>query len=408
MLLSEPKRTRNSDRQRISVDVTWEDSHREGFELFFEVDHKHAEYLPSYADPFLVASIAPAYRYGESRIKVAGETCPILRANLNDVVNYLRAWHHPDSPVLRIECDSLNDRVHDKTRSEHAAQMFSGGIDSYATLALNRRFFAPSHPKSIRTGVISFGLEQDDPDAYSHVLQALTPGAQALGIDLVSISSNVYLPYREEDRDENWLFWIMEFMGTGLSSQLHALSNVLTSGHISATDDPCDATFRAGSTAKVDDRTSSSSIDIRHSAGCLTRQQKIDIVATNDAMLSHLRVCNQYRRYSDSFINCGRCEKCIRTKLQLIVASALERCNVFEAHEVTAEHITGLPRISSVAWSTYERLTDSLAAAGRDDLATAVKRRLRYDKVPTRALGPKLRKVKRIARRLGTRFRPGL
>ena len=131
-------------------------------------------------------------------------------------------------------------------------------------------------------------------------------------------------------------------MGLALSSQLHALSGELTMGCISGTEYPDDFSQGAGSSALIDERTSSSLIRIWHTGGHLGREQKTDLVAQSDIMLQHLRVCNQYKKYTAGGLNCGRCEKCVRTKSQLLIASALDRCEAFDRRDVTADDVKRL------------------------------------------------------------------
>ena len=61
--------------------------------------------------------------------------------------------------------------------------------------------------------------------------------------------------------------------------------------------------------------------------GEATRIDKAALIAKSDAALNFLRVFFEgpHRPY-----NCGRCEKCIRTMINLHIAGALARCTTFE------------------------------------------------------------------------------
>lgn len=393
----------NGDRQRISARVTWEDCDRDGFDLFFETDIADAKYLALNANAFLVACIAPAYRYGESRIQVKDAVCRELLSNLHAVTHYFQVWHYPERKPLELHSDNRADDS-EPTRAPHAAQLFSGGIDSYTTLSLNRRFFPSSHREYIRTAVLCFGLEQDDPTAFSHVVNVMKPGAEALGLNLVCVYSNIYAPYREEDRKEHWQFWVRRFMGLGLSSQLHALSGELTTGCISASDHPINDVHGAGSSALIDERTSSSSMRIRHTSGHLTRQQKIELVSQSDIMLQHLRVCNRYKDYDAERLNCGRCEKCVRTKLQLLVASALDRCESFDTRDVTADDVDQFVHIPIVMLPPYESMLGPLASMGRADLVSSIRKKINEYKRSQSAWFEYQVGLRRLGRRVSRRL----
>jgi len=95
--------------------------------------------------------------------------------------------------------------------------------------------------------------------------------------------------------------------------------------------------------------------------GCeLNRVEKVAVLAREDWVLRSLRVCGEYTTTAP---NCGRCEKCIRTMLNLLAAGALERGPQFEV---------GLDaqRIRRMRVSDFHRLEDekdnlhALAQAG--------------------------------------------
>jgi hypothetical protein len=53
------------------------------------------------------------------------------------------------------------------------------------------------------------------------------------------------------------------------------------------------------------------------------RVDKVAAIASSPVAMAHLRVC--WRNEEGAF-NCGKCEKCVRTKTELAVNNALERC----------------------------------------------------------------------------------
>jgi hypothetical protein len=58
------------------------------------------------------------------------------------------------------------------------------------------------------------------------------------------------------------------------------------------------------------------------------RPEKVRLLAEHDWVLQSLRVCS---RSPQNALNCGLCEKCIRTMLSLQAVGALGRCPTFEA-----------------------------------------------------------------------------
>jgi hypothetical protein len=91
--------------------------------------------------------------------------------------------------------------------------------------------------------------------------------------------------------------------------------------------------------------------------------------------LRNLRVCNKTDVYRPGQLNCGTCEKCVRTMLALVAAGAFANAPVFVQRELTPALIEGLYWARD-AKSWYEELIAPLAAVGRADLSRAVQRRL--------------------------------
>jgi len=72
---------------------------------------------------------------------------------------------------------------------------------------------------------------------------------------------------------------------------------------------------------------STESFQLVHDGGEATRIDKLRRIAQDDFALSTLRTCVDQPTRN---INCGRCEKCVRTMIGLLVIDALDRCPTFE------------------------------------------------------------------------------
>src|SRR5262249_10973275 len=72
---------------------------------------------------------------------------------------------------------------------------------------------------------------------------------------------------------------------------------------------------------------SSETTELVHDGCEATRIEKARRIATSPVALSSLRVCWENR---DGAYNCGRCEKCLRTMINLLVVGALDRCSTFD------------------------------------------------------------------------------
>jgi hypothetical protein len=372
MRIEDLRSERKGDRARVAATVTWEDCDRPTYELHFETDEAFAEDLSCNPHAFLMGCIVPAMHYGEERVFVDGEICPELRVGLITAMSWLRHWYYdPDHPLVRIEARTRSDVPTPRTPGR-AGFFFSGGIDSFATLRTNRLGFPLEHPWSIRDGLLVYGLELDDPEAFQHVLDSLSGVAREAGITLVPVYTNVYLNYRQEDAENHFDFWTDEFEAAAFSAIAHAFSGRLTVVSLASSFD-IPHLHPHGSHPLLDPNYSSSDLRIRHDGIVLSRFAKTKLVAEWDVALQDLRVCNQYRQYRAGMLNCGECEKCVRTMLALLALGVLDQTHAFSRQDVSGERLRSVNRTTV---SFYEELIIPLAERGRHDLVRAIEQEL--------------------------------
>jgi hypothetical protein len=367
----------NGNRARVAAKVTWEDCDRPEYEIYFETDQAFAKDLTCDPNAFLLACIIPAMHYGEKRVFVDAEICPELRDNLLAAMSWLRHWfYEPDRELVQIEA-----RVRAKDPvlpiPKRAGMMLSGGIDSLGVLCENRLNFPLEHPGSIQDGLHVYGLELDDLKAFDYVVEYLS-GIDEAGIEHIPVYTNLYLHFRNEDAEQNYDFWYYKFYGAALASVAHAFSRRLTSVCI-ASDYDVARQKPHGSHPLLDLNYSSSNLRIRHKGITLTRLDKTKLVADWDVALRHIRVCNQFERYQSGRINCGKCEKCVRTMLGLLVLGKLDKTPAFQVDEVSEELLEAALDLRSHDYLVmfYEELLGPLEKIGRHDLVRLINRKIK-------------------------------
>jgi hypothetical protein len=275
---------KRGNRARVAARVTWEDCDRPTHEVYFETDEAFAEALSCNPHAFLVGCVIPAMHYGEERVFIDAEICPELRQGLITAMGLLRHWYYdPGRALVRIEAGTRSDLPTPRT-PERAGFFFSGGIDSSATLRANRLGFPLEHPWSIKDGLVVYGLELDDPEAFEYVLNLLSSVAQDVGIELIPVYTNVYLQYRDEDARNHFSFWYYKFMGAALAAVAHAFARRLTVVSIAADYDIPNQRPH-GSHPLLDPYYSSSDLRIRHDGIALSRFAKTKLVAEWDVAL---------------------------------------------------------------------------------------------------------------------------
>jgi len=380
MRIENLRRERHANATRVTARLTWEDSDRNPLEVFFETGAPFAEGLTCNPDAFLIAGIVPALRHGESRIAVEGEVSPELLDGLPAVMAVLRHWFRPESKLVTIEAMASSSTLTPRP-AERAGFFLSGGVDSLAALRGNRLRFPPDHPGSIKDGLLVFGLEVERPDAFELAQKAVAELAKDSGVELVPVSTNV------RHLDDDWFFYRDEFQGAILAAIGHAFARRLTVLSIAAT---CDVRHLGpwGSHPLLDPNFTTSNLRVHHADMALSRLDKVRLLLEWPAALDRMRVCNQAEFYRPGMLNCGQCEKCVRTMLELIALGALDRCGAFPKHDVSEEVAAKAGIHDDYVQSCYTDMIEPLAQRGRHDLVRGVERALANYRGETGWTGP--------------------
>ena len=393
---------KTAPKARISATVIWEDCDRPTREIFYETDEAFAQDLTCDPHAFLVACIVPAMRHGEERITIDEAICPELHNGLMTVMGWLCKWYGPPRQVVRIEAKG-GARLPVPRAAQRASSFMSGGVDSLATLRTNRLDFPPEHPRFIKDCLVLHGFDiggttrtDKQLGSFERAVTALSALAADAHFTLIPVSTNV----RQLDDDDT--FSLYEFQGAVLSSVAHALSNRLTTVSIASSSD-FDHVRPWGSHPLLDPNYSSTDLQILHDGLRFKRLEKVRLMADWDAALQNVRVCTSN---TPGMLNCGKCEKCVRTMTELLAIGKLDRAHAFPANDVSAELLASTD-IADAADAFYSELIPPLTAIGRLDLVKVIENRLaQYRKQLTRDQEEDWRgNVKRFDRRyLGSSF----
>ena len=184
------------------------------------------------------------------------------------------------------------------------------------------------------------------------------------------------------------------FHGGRSFSVAHALGRRLTSASIaSGVDYPRRGPY--GSHPLLDSIFSSYGLRIHHDCPGLSRFAKTKILSEWETGLRHLHVCNQSEYYRSGMLNCGRCEKCLRTLTALSDPGQIGLGRELCPARVTPELILANAYINKMTFPFWDELVGPLEEAGHEDLARAVKRRISLWRGETGWRGP-LRRFDRM------------
>ncbi len=408
---------------RISARVEWEDCGRPQRDIYIETDAKYEEDLSCNPHTFLLAAIIPAMRHGERRVSIEGKVCPQLRNGLTTAMQQLKDWygekrHRP----VEIEATRGFAPTMPQPR-QHTASFLSGGVDAIATIRSNRLDFPLDHPGAVRTsflihGVDIGGYENAEKKERNFLLAVKHLSAFAIEAqtELIALRFN----FRHlDDTDE---LFAMEAHGAMLAAVAHAFASRISTALIASTYPIADLA-PWGSHPLLDANYSSSDVAIRHDCVRYTRMEKLSLISQWQPALDNLRSCFDPFRPDDA-LNCGTCEKCLRTMVGLLLCGKLEACRTYPS-DISPEHLESIVSTRPERWpedlkaashlgcrmltvgnaNYWRELKVSLEKAGRQDLSTVVAKKLReYDNYLARLEG---RPWKRLLKRLDRRYLGG-
>lgn len=366
MILGSVREHRSDGLHRIVADVRWEDSDRPARSLHLEVDETAPLRLQPAAAAFLPIVAAAAHAHGERRVAVADPVDPVLVAGLEDACAAFRAWDRSKRAPLQFEAPA--EAASPPPAPGTTAVLLTGGIDSTASLVDNHRRYAEGHPRRITVGLVVYGLGAStggDPRAPDPFLRDV---ADRAGIRLLAVRTNL------RSVDATVRFWWDKAQTALWSCVGHGFAPAL-GDIVIGSDEPITVDALYGSHPVLDDAFSSTSLHVHHGLLHLDRIQRLLLWQQLDDTFASLQVCNRPRSTWRP-LNCGTCEKCVRTQLGLVAIGASDQMGAFPGPP-TAEVVRGIRIEAPTLTSYYISLLALLGPAGRPDLVDPTRAAIR-------------------------------
>jgi hypothetical protein len=261
--------------------------------------------LEQTADSLLAMVLLPAMRSGRNA-QVVGDISPRLAAASSQIQALLHSW---DPHKYRVVELNLTPRLTAESSTGRTACLFSSGLDSLAEVL--SRGSEIDDLLYVHGFDVPFGDTPRREDAQSIVRAA----AAGLGFPLLEIETDMRV---FSDRFFTW----EEFHGAGLAAIAHLLQKTHRRLRI-ATSHVGEQRSAWGSHPLLDPLWSTERMEIVHSQPGVSRVEKAALIASSEVAMANLRVCYLP---PPGMVNCGRCEKCLRTAVSLAAVGALGRC----------------------------------------------------------------------------------
>jgi len=381
MRISEYELNQADGWQCMSALVEWESVDRAPQRIEFRVP-SHSLPMRLHAGPFVLAAAVPAMAAGETRITSSLPLDPVLVEGIPSALAIIKHWCRDISSswtLPALEC-AVEACVAGQGRA--TASFFSGGVDATFTLLHNHSLFPMGTPGRIEYALIVFGLDlgylatRDDRPAFEQFAVSAQPWLASRGVRGIQVETNL------RQLDPRSGFWGVAFNGFALSAISLLFPDAVEQVYIGTSGERLIDMVQNpwGSHPVIHPYLSSMAVQGRSPYVEYSRLQRIAILAEDADALCHLRVCFSSRH---GVMNCGVCEKCIRTRIGLLLCDADSQLG-FDGPPLSPDLIKAVSLTSSAAKPEHEELRDALRAHGNHDLADAeddlVRRWKRYEK----------------------------
>lgn len=293
---------------RCRINRIDDDDYASKDDLWFKFDQSIVPPDDLDCDSYLLAVIIDAMQEKRDVI-VKGNISKHLLSNL---VEYQSAWDKwlPDIySCVNIKVDSIRN---DSAVVSGAICAFSGGIDGTFSVWRHsqKKYSYRSQEIKLCSMVHGFDIPLGDKSSFQNAYKRAQKTLSDIPLKLVPIQTNC--------RQIKKINWEQTFSCTLVA----ALSNFKKVAGICivGSSNPYDSlVFPWGSPLVIDHLLSSGDFNVIHDGASHNRTEKVKEICDWKRGVEHLRVCWEGKLRDQ---NCGKCEKCVRTKLNFLASGA--------------------------------------------------------------------------------------
>ena len=264
-------------------------------------------------EAFLALALLPSMVEGGAIVadgKVSQRFLDALHTIL-DIYCVWEPWLH------RVDITNATPVIRIRPKEQRVGTFFSGGVDSFYTFL--------KHRDEITDLIFVNGLDipLEDDSLRRRTLEIIRGIGSSFGKRVIVVESNhrsFLLSYFRRH-------WETLAHGVGLISVGHLLSPFFKRIYIPASHTYADLVPLAEHPI-LDPLWSTEALEFVHDGCEANRIDKVTLLSKFDTALERLRVC--FFPKSNGAYNCGQCEKCLRTMINLHAVGALDRCTAFD------------------------------------------------------------------------------
>lgn len=291
--------------------------------VYFKFEKKYRDFVVTDASPFAAALLIPSMKMGQDLI-IEGSISQELQSGMRKIMEKMCSWNLGLKPIAIRASEVTPDTL---PMADKNASFFSGGVDSFYTYLKHKDRTDKIDYLILANG---FDISLDNPGLWKQTCETMDDIASSEGVEIIKVESNI------RSLIEPALIWDYTHGGC-----LAALGLSLRKGIKHVYIPASLATGQLlpwGTHPELDALWSTESVSFHHDGADARRVDKVKFIARNPLALKHLRVC--YINAKDKF-NCGVCDKCLRTMINLRIAGKLGEAETFP-HNINMELVKTL------------------------------------------------------------------
>lgn len=314
-------------------------------------------------ESFLAGGILPYMKVGGGQLIAEGDISQKFISALSTIQDIYCTW---DTSLHRAEITNVNPVPRPMLTENRVGTFFSGGVDSFYTFL--------KHQDEITDLIFVHGLDiqLNDISLREKASKQIREVGSSFGKNVIEIETNLRVYF------DSYVDWGLLGHGAALAAIGHLLCPTFRRIFIPATHTYAEL-FPWGSHPVLDHLWSSESLQFIHDGCEATRVEKVSLISKYDIALRSLRVCWEN---PNSSYNCGRCEKCLRTMINLKVNNALDRCTTFDK-ELNVKNVLKINAEGENVRAFIEENLNALKKSRTDDeLERALQKVLNKSQLP--------------------------